>query len=351
MQDDNRVQEGCSNVCCYKDYEMNCENDISCFKKIAGTLTGEEIQRHKLVIPENNTPSDCVQATTYDLTLGEGHYVYKGNNTDKPEKWSLFFIGDDERLWELNKQNPDSEQYKRFNGDKPRTLVIPPYGSAFIQMNETVDTYTVAKEKNMLVVGRFDLKLSQVHQGLISQQATQVEPCYKGKLFCFIHNLSNQSIELKYGDKVATIEFSYVSCFCNEEKRKEIINKLIEKNREKYQMAFCSETGIDEIRHFHMEEKLPDDSGLLGFDDRIKSIIMSEEMIKRISEEVDKKVEKQAKWIPIIGVVLSFITAIIGIIWNTNIYNDKLEEVKSKMKDQQEIIETVQSKIEQYNEE
>lgn len=57
------------------------------------------------------------------------------------------------------------------------------------------------------MAGRFDLKLSTIYKGLISQQATQVEPCYYGRLFCFVHNLSSKEIHLKHKDKVATIEF------------------------------------------------------------------------------------------------------------------------------------------------
>ena len=331
MQEQRKLQEKCSNICCHENFDNECENDISCFRKIAGTLTGEEIIKHGLVVTESNNDHDNIQATTYDLTLGEGHYVYNGNNTQKSEKWSLVFVGNDNKMLDLNNQNPAAEQYQRFNKAKPKTLTIPPYGSAFVQLNETVDTYTVAKNKGLLVVGRFDLKLSQVHQGLISQQATQVEPCYRGKLFCFIHNLSNQNIELKYGDKIATIEFSYVSCFCNNEKRKEIIEHLIKKNKDKYsQYSFCSETGINEVRHFHADEKLPDDCGLLGLDERVKGLVISDEVTEKIVKIVEKNVDKKAKWIPIIVALIALIGTIFSTCWNTSIYN-KLDELQEKV--------------------
>lgn len=347
MEEENKLQGDCSNLCNYRNLSGECGNDISCFRKIAGTLTGEEIKRHGLIITEPNSTTSSFQATTYDLTLGEGHYVYNGSSKKGTEKWSLIFIGNDDRLLDLNNKNPAAEQYQRFNRDKPKTLVIPPYGSAFVQMNETVDTYTVAKDRGLLVVGRFDLKLSQVHQGLISQQATQVEPCYRGKLFCFIHNLSNQSIELKYGDKIATIEFSYVSCFCNDNKRKEIIDRLIKKNKEKYKSPFCSETGIDEVRYFHAEEQLPDDCGLLGWDERVKGLVMSDETIEDIARIVEKSVDKKAKWIPVIVSLITFIGLIITTIWNTAVYNKKLEEIESQLNNQQEYRENTSSKIEQ----
>lgn len=340
MQEDNRIQKKCADLCGYKEFIGECNNDISCFRKIAGTLTGEEIKEHGLVIPEKNSQSDNLQVTTYDLTLGEGHYVYNGTDPAKTEKWSLVFIGNKDRLEKLNKDSTVEEQYKRLNRDKPKTLIIPPYGSAFIQLNETIDTYTVAKQKELLIVGRFDLRLSQVHQGLISQQATQVEPCYRGKLFCFIHNLSNKKIELKYGEKIATIEFSYVSCFCNNNMRKEIIESLIIKNREKYNKPFCNEFGIDEVRYFHEEEQLPDDCGLQGLNDQIKSLIKSEETIDILAKRVEKNVDKKAKWIPVIVAVIAFLGTVLTIM--TEIFiNEKIDGMQTQIDEQQKIIMSV----------
>lgn len=324
-------KEICTNMCSKNHMEMLCDNDISCFSKIAGTLTGEEIEAHKLVIPEKNSPKDCVQSTTYDLTLGEGHYIYSGHNSDKGKKWNLIFIGTDERKKELNEKNSEAEQYERLDEDKRKTLFIPPFGSAFVQLNETVDTYTVAKEKGLLVVGRFDLKLSNVHQGLISQQATQVEPCYKGKLFCFIHNLSNKAIELKYGQKMATIEFSYVSCFCNHKKRLEIINNLIEKNKKKYGVPFCNGMGIDEVRYFHAEEQLPDDCGLLGFKEKMIEHIKTEEIMDELAKKVEKRVDKKAKWIPVIVAIIAAAVSIFTAIYPNKKHTEDLQKLQKQV--------------------
>lgn len=324
-------KETCINMCSKDQMEMLCDKDISCFSKIAGTLTGEEIIAHKLIIPEKNSPEDCVQSTTYDLTLGEGHYIYSGRKSGKEKKWNLIFIGTDERKKELNEINSEAEQYERLNEDKRKTLFIPPFGSAFVQLNETVDTYTVAKERGLLVVGRFDLKLSNVHQGLISQQATQVEPCYKGKLFCFIHNLSNKEIELKYGQKMATIEFSYVSCFCNHQKRLEIIDNLIKKNENKYGGSFCNGTGIAEVRYFHAEERLPDDCGLLGFKEKMMEYVKTEEIMNELAKNVEKKVDKKAKWIPVIVALISAVASIVIAIYPNKKLSEELQELQAQV--------------------
>ena len=341
--------EQCRKMCGYNTTSKLCDEAISCFNKIAGTLTGEEIRDHKLIILEPNSSDQNFQATTYDLTLGEGHYIYRGVNSDKTERWELVYIGEsDVRMDELNR-NKSAEQYIRPNRDISKTLLIPPYGSAFIQLNETVDTYTVAKEKGLLIVGRFDLKLSNVHQGLISQQATQVEPCYKGKLFCFIHNLSNQAIRLTNGQKMATIEFSYVSCFCNQEKRDQIIENIIKKNETiKYNKPFCSSTGIDDIRYFHATESLPNDCGLLGINDKvredIKEYVDSHDYIEGVSKVVENRVDKKAKWIPVIVAALSLIMTIIMALLGLP-EKEIVDKLKEDMEEQSEQIDELNEQI------
>ena len=290
-----------------------CGYDLSCFQRIAGTLTREEILEHKLVQPGDNEHKPVFQATTVDLTVGDGHYLFDGTQPQGQRRWKLVFIGDAEKMEQLNK-TPSTERYTRSSGDKPHTLTIPPYGSALVQLNEIVDTATVARDpnKNLLVVGRFDLKLSKVHQGLISQQATQIEPCYRGKLFCFIHNLSNTEIDLNWGKTLATIEFSYVSCFCNRDKKIEIITELFAKTKDKYSTRkFCDDYGIQDIRYFYETNRLPDDCGLVGFQKNLTNALFAEENLDKLAKKVDKRIEK---WIKLVPIIVSFLTIIGSII-------------------------------------
>ena len=123
----------------------------------------------------------------------------------------MIYIGDANED-DLNKNYPIAEWYKRPDGTRSRTLTIPRFGSALIQLQQIINTYDIAYEKKILIVGRFDLKLSRVHEGLISQQATQVEPCYYGKLFCFIHNLRNCP-RIKYTIMIIFLAIFYSSIF------------------------------------------------------------------------------------------------------------------------------------------
>lgn len=334
----------CSNSCLEECEDIDFTSEFSCYNKIAGTLTGAEIKEHKLIIPESNSKPKNLQATTYNLTLGEGHYIYSGKSSDNQQKWQLIHIGSDDMLNTLNNKNKNAQQYSRQRQEKPKTLFIPPYGSAFVQLNETVDTYTLAKEKNLLVVGRFDLKLSSVHQGLISQQATQVKPCYQGKLFCFIHNLSNNEIKLKYGEELATIEFSYVSCFCNQEKRKSVINTLIDNNKAKYYKDYCGEMGISEVRYFQAMEQLPDDCGLLGLKDEmtreIAREIKSDETKQYLVDIFKTQMETKKMWLTFWGPIIVALIALIGSFgynqYSVTQLKTEIEELQEQVLDEQE---------------
>lgn len=266
--------------------------------RMSGILTGSEIQKYKLIVPGKKTPPDSLKPTTFDLTLGEGHYIYDKEKQDGEHQWRLVFIGETQKMEELNKKGTEIDKYSLQDKNKIHSLTIPAYGSALIQLNETVDTFTVAEEQKILVVGRFDLKLGNVHKGLISQQATQVEPYYKGKLFCFLYNLSNKEIILEYGQKIATIEFSYVSCFydiCAHETYGEIIHKLRTMNSEKYGgNLFCEDNGISEVRYFRDKERLPDDCGFSGLKDRILDEIRTDKIVEYLTNS-DRFIERLTK--------------------------------------------------------
>lgn len=58
------------------------------------------------------------------------------------------------------------------------------------------------------IAGRFDLTVSMFCNGLILSNGPQVDPGFKGKLFCLLFNTSNKDIELWKGRHYATIEFT-----------------------------------------------------------------------------------------------------------------------------------------------
>lgn len=58
------------------------------------------------------------------------------------------------------------------------------------------------------VIGRFDLKVSYFFEGFILSNGPQVDPGYKGALFCMIYNGSGRSRILTLGNHFCTIDFT-----------------------------------------------------------------------------------------------------------------------------------------------
>lgn len=347
---DNAESDLYTNSCNLFSKCSGCQEDISCFKKIAGVLSDAEIKKLKLIhdpIDENFNP------TVYDLSLGSCHYVYgisKSDNSENKTKksWIPVCIGSENEFNNYNKNLSQENKFTRQDKNRTNCLTIPPLGSALIQLDEIVDTYTIAEEKNILVTGRFDLKLTLVNKGLISQQGTQIEPCYEGRLYCFVHNLSNTKIDLTYKDPIASIEFSYVSCFCNEGKRKEVVQSLIVKNKNRYLNPECCEIGkgIMNVRYFNREKYLPDSCGLFHISELAVAAVKEENVINNITDKIKSKITYRVPiFVAIIGAASSILVSLITGYYSTlKPLNDRLDKAEA-------IIETHEEKLNKYPDE
>lgn len=288
-------------------------------------LTESEIRKFRII---ENGALGSYKPTSYDLRLGNCHYIFYGKS--KPEtKWTLTFIGSQD---ELQKRNEKFPKYRK-PLDSGTMLTIPPYGSAIIELLEVVDTYNPAMQHKKLIVGRFDLKLSHVYQALISQQATQVEPFYKGHLYCFVHNLSNSSIHLEAGERIATIEFSFAGEHLSDNERETFIRNHINTATGKYKdKAYSTELGIEEVRWFHETNSLPSDCGLhrlLGsFEDKATDLSSTlsnqffeftsrEETINKLVSQVERKSMEKRKSMELIASMIASLLSLATIttIW------------------------------------
>ncbi len=244
----------------------NCAKD----KCHSGLLTRYEIDKYGIIKApsydgknwkingteiDGNLENNLYQPSSFDLTLGHASYVYGNAYEDK--KWNPGYIGPSC----LNETGLNDGDFIKYTEDQknPGCLIIPPFGSALVQLNEFVDTRSNAMvPEKALIAGRFDLKLSVVIKGLISQQATQVEPFYYGHLYCFLHNISSDKIKLNHRDPIVTIEFSYLSCraISHDEKKHLDYIEILKTHNEKYKNnRFCNENGIIDIRYFDFTPK------------------------------------------------------------------------------------------------
>ena len=295
-------------------------------------LTEGEIKKLGII---TNGDASCYQLTSYDLRLGSCHYIFDKSSGPSGPGWTLVHIGSMQQLRKLN-QNViiDAQKYHPPKGSR-NILTIPAYGSAIVELKEVVDTYSAAVQENKLIVGRFDLKLSRVYQALISQQATQVEPLYKGRLYCFIHNLGDKQIELQEDEKIATIEFSYAGINLEEKERKEIIEKKKNEIVDKYKNSEYSgkdKLGIEEVRWFYEQGRLPSDCGLNRLYDQVEQKVTSaserfdqqfsdyfekESTLVKITDRVTDRMQAQRKNLEaLVAVVTAILSLGIGsLIW------------------------------------
>lgn len=84
--------------------------------------------------------------------------------------------------------------------DKEAFLRIEPYEYALVTSQEIT---RFPRD----VTGRFDLAVSLFCQGIILSNGPQVDPGFKGTLWCLLFNTTNDVIHLKLGQHYATIEF------------------------------------------------------------------------------------------------------------------------------------------------
>jgi deoxycytidine triphosphate deaminase len=78
---------------------------------------------------------------------------------------------------------------------------IPPYSYAIVSALERAALPPV-------VIARFDLKVGYFFDGIILSNGPQVDPGYKGALFCMLYNGSGKAKTIRLGNHFATIDFS-----------------------------------------------------------------------------------------------------------------------------------------------
>ncbi len=89
---------------------------------------------------------------------------------------------------------------KRILDNTSPFIELKPGDYAIVSSKETAD---FPKD----IAGRFDLSVSLFCQGIILSNGPQVDPGFKGRLFCLLFNTSNATIPLKRGQHYATLEF------------------------------------------------------------------------------------------------------------------------------------------------
>ena len=117
---------------------------------------------------EKRERAKCLKYASYDLRLGE-EYIKEG-------------------------------KFGRLDEEKNPYLEIPEHDVVVVSTYEDINMPTT-------LTGRFGLRLSFAMKGLILNNEPQIDPGYRGKLFCILYNLSDQPVIVRYLEPFATIEF------------------------------------------------------------------------------------------------------------------------------------------------
>lgn len=115
-----------------------------------------------------NTDLEMIKGASYDLRLGDEYY-YAG------------------KISKLSKTNP--------------FLTIEPYDYAIVSCKETA---CMPRD----IIAKFGLTVGLFCQGIILSNGTQIDPGFRGTLFCLLFNTSNRPVHIKRGKHYATIEFN-----------------------------------------------------------------------------------------------------------------------------------------------
>ena len=122
-----------------------------------------------------NATCDNIKGASYDLRLGD-EYLYGG-------------------------------EIKKIEGNSLR-ITIEPYDYAIVSCKEEI---CLPKD----VVAHFGLTVGLFCQGIILSNGQQVDPGFRGTLFCLLFNTSDKPVTIKRNDHYATIEFTKMDSFAN----------------------------------------------------------------------------------------------------------------------------------------
>ncbi len=79
-------------------------------------------------------------------------------------------------------------------------ITLKPFEVAIIETYEIVNIPTN-------LIARWNIRVSLAYKGLIWVGGPQVDPGYKGHLYCPIYNMSDKDVKLSYKDAIATMDF------------------------------------------------------------------------------------------------------------------------------------------------
>jgi len=219
-------------------------------------------------------------------------------------------------------------------------LVIPPNSIVFVSSAETLNL-------PFYLTARFNLKLRFLHEGLLIGTGPQVDPGFRGKLSCPLHNISNEKICLTCGDTFAVVEFQKTTPFAQGEHWPSPLSIAAIRSR-------GESKGLQGVRGFPcvtFPSRSLDRAPIRGYLPPGKSVsssvlsiatglsVMREHVEKKLSE-FDKHINRLnlAVFLTLLGVAVSFGTYFYATVnWHKNAYDaafraeEQTKQLKSEL--------------------
>jgi deoxycytidine triphosphate deaminase len=185
--------------------------------ELQGMLTSDYIRGYHEVVGRMIRPFDLrlLKTTSYELTLA-----------------SRCLVEGEERC--LTEENP--------------RLEIPPNSIAFVAMQQVLLL-------PHYLVGRFDLAIEFIYQGLLLGTGPQVDAGFQGALSCPLHNISNNSIYIRLGQPFAKLDF-VKTCYRDEDQRKELADIETEQDLERWAQDHGPHTKLFKAGHTDWREPI-----------------------------------------------------------------------------------------------
>jgi deoxycytidine triphosphate deaminase len=117
--------------------------------------------------------SENLRGSSYDLTIGEEYYIGQDFNGTKLSTEKL---------------------------EQAQVFWIPPHAVCFILSAEIL---SLPKD----ISAKVSLRMAYIYAGLVLTSQPPFDPGYSGRAIVMLHNLSSESISMRRGERLATIEF------------------------------------------------------------------------------------------------------------------------------------------------
>lgn len=106
------------------------------------------------------------------------------------------------------------EQYIDSDGREQR---LTNAGDSFVFKKNSIVYVSTDEEFDLpyYIVARFNLRVKWVYEGILLGTGPQIDPGFRGRLSCPLHNLTNLDIMIKRGQEFATIDFEKTTSFLN----------------------------------------------------------------------------------------------------------------------------------------